>query len=375
MAETRYYATINAATGTGGVSVTFSLCSGYSAVPSNAILKSVKYKITMSIASSGSIGSWRTAFIKLGSGSPYISEYTTTSYSSNTALNSSGNTYSSSGRYTYGTSLKYSSSDISLFKKSSISGQVKASCTGSASTQVRTVCIYVTYTVPSLTWGATLAATQINNQIKLSWGTTPSYSGGSGSCVYAVNNGTEWVVDNLASSTTSYTLTPTEYGTVIQYTVEARYSGLTVRKTIEITASPPTITWDSAVLTITETEGSQLLIEWGEATGMYGASGSSISYKLYSAVSPTATPVLLGTYDVINATIDQPAKDTYYYIVVAYSGVTSTGPRHYYAAHRTVKRWNGNSWDELIVYCFQGSTWVECIPYRWNGNSWDLLSH
>lgn len=343
--------------------------SASSTLPSNATISSVTYRLKLTSGGYSSSKHWRLYWLiaesSSGTKGAYIGSEGSSTVVKSTSMSSTSVTLTGS----------LTLSNNAVFQSKTITCSAKANTDHSSTSYMREVSVTVTYTIPSLTWSATLDATQINNQIKLSWATTPSYSGGSGSCVYAVNNGTEWVVTNLSSSTTSYTLIPTTYGTEIQYIVEARYSGLMVRKTIKITASPPTITWDSSVFMITETEESQLLIEWGEATGMYGASGSAISYKLYSAASPTATSSLVGTYDVNNATIDQPAKDTYYYIIVSYGSTTSTGPRHYYAAHRTVKRWNGSSWDELIVYCFQGSTWVECIPYRWNGSSWDLLSH
>ena len=66
---------------------------------------------------------------------------------------------------------------------------------------------------------------------------------------------------------------------------------------------------------------------------------------------------------------------TYYYVTAVYGSASSTSGRTAYAAHRTVKRWNGSAWEECIVYCYQNGTWVECIPYVYNGSGWSLLSH
>lgn len=378
MAETRYYVNIDSATGTSGKSVTFSLCSGYSPVPSNAVLTGVSYKITMSISKKGTIGQWRTASISLGNGSPYISEYRTSSYSSGTALNSSGNTYSSSERYTYGTTLNFSAADVSVFSGSSVSGTVKASCTGSASTLVKIVCIYVTYVVPYLSWGGTLSAYQSNNQVVLNWDATPSYGNGSGSCTFSIHNGTSWIASGLSASTRSYTLTPTSCGGSITYTVAANYSGLSTSKAVAFTANAPSLSWNNAAPTVTENADGTLTISWNTGYGSWGASGMVVHYALFTSSSPAGSGMVIAAYagvTVTTATIPAPDKDTYYYVMADYGSLTSTSGRTLYSAHRTVKRWNGSAWEECIVYCYQNGTWVECIPYIYNGSGWELLSH
>jgi len=103
-----------------------------------------------------------------------------------------------------------------------------------------------------------------------------------------------------------------------------------------------------------------------------------VHYALFTASSPNGSGTVIAAYagvTVTTATIAAPDKDTYYYVMADYGSLTSTSGRTVYAAHRTVKRWNGSAWEECIVYCYQNGVWVECIPYVYNGSGWELLSH
>lgn len=238
-----------------------------------------------------------------------------------------------------------------------------------------TIRLSITYSYPALSWEASINATQINNQVVLNWNTAPSYSGGSGNCTFSIHNGTSWVASGLAVSTRSYTLTPTAYGKNITYTVTANYSGLSVSKTVTFAASSPSLSWNNAAPTITENEDGTLTISWNAGIGSWGAAGTAVTYALYSAASSSSGGTLVGTYTGTSVTITAPAKDTYYYVTATYSSASATSGRNIYAAHRTVKRWDGSAWEECIVYCYQNGTWVECIPYIYNGSGWELLSH
>lgn len=380
----------------------YSLSSGGSTLPSNAVITNVEYGVTAYVGnySSGTSYNFNMYAIAVENGA-----YTTTSYASTSAATLTGTisaqTSSSttsestaktgsfqSGTYKVwrsGTSRTYlklvdcdfasNKTAVSAFASSSINVKLRLNSNFSGTTYITAISVKVTYTIPSLSWSPTLTATQVNNQVKLSWNTTPTYSGGSGSCLISVHNGSSWVTTSLSATTTSYTLTPTAYGTSITYTVKATYSGLSVSKTVAFTASPPVLTWNNAAPDITENSDGTITVAWNTATGAYGAAGSYVSYQLYAATSSTSSGSLVGTYTSASVTIDAPSSDTYYYVVATYSTVSSTSARQYYAAHRTVKRWNGSSWDECIVYCYTGSEFVECIPYRWNGTGWDLLSH
>lgn len=238
-----------------------------------------------------------------------------------------------------------------------------------------TITLNITYSYPALSWNPNLTATQVNNQVKLSWDSSPSYSGGSGSCTLSVHDGTSWVTSGLSASTRSYTLTPTSYGKSITYTVSASYSGLSASKIVAFTAKSPSLSWNNAAPTVAENADGTLTISWNAGSGSWGASGTVVKYTLYAASSSSSSGTAVGTYTGTSVTITGPASDTYYYVTAVYSSASSTSGRTAYAAHRTVKRWNGSAWEECIVYCYQNGTWVECIPYVYNGSGWELLSH
>ena len=268
-------------------------------------------------------------------------------------------------------------SDQSVFQSTSIQCYAKANTNHSATSYMRAVSVTVNYVVPYLSWGGTLSAYQSNNQVVLNWSATPSYGNGTGACTYSVYNGTTWVKYDLAVSTRSYTLTPTSYGGNITYKVAALYHGglLYEEKTVTFAAKPPSLSWNNAVPMVTENADGTLTISWNAGSGSWGAAGTVVKYTLYAASSSTSSGTAVGTYTSTSATIAAPAKDTYYYVTAAYSSASSTSGRTAYAAHRTVKRWNGSAWEECIVYCYQNGTWVECIPYIYNGSGWELLLH
>lgn len=402
MASITWSATLGSGSYSGTTWQSYSLSSGGSTLPSNAVITNVEYGVTAYVGNYSSSSSYKFNLyaIAVDGGA-----YTTTQYSSSSATTltgtisaqtSSSNSSQSSavtgsfqnGAYKVwrsGTSRTYlqltdcdfasDKTTASAYSSSSINVKLRLNSTFSGTTYITAISVTVSYTIPSLSWSTNLTATQVNDQVKLTWDSAPTYSGGSGTCQLAIHDGTNWIAGELSTSLRSYTLTPTAYGTSITYSVAAWYSGLTVSKSVTFTASEPILLWDNAAPSVTENGDGTLTIVWNQATGSWGPSGSAISYKLYTTTSSSGGGTLVGTYTSESATIDAPEKDSYYYVVVTYSTRSSTSLRTYYAAHRTVKRWNGSDWDELIVYCFQGSTWVECVPYRWNGSSWDLLSH
>lgn len=402
MASITWSTTLSAGSYSGATWQSYSLSSGGSTLPSNAVITNVEYGVTAYVGnySSGSSYKFNLYAIAVNGGA-----YTTTQYSSSSATTltgtinaqtSSSNSSESSastgsfqsGTYkvwrsgTSRTYLKLVDCDFasdktvtSAYSSSSIGVKLRLNSTFSGTTYITAISVTVSYTVPSLSWSTNLTASQVNDQVKLTWDSAPTYSGGSGTCQLAIHNGTGWIAGELSESLRSYTLTPTAYGTSITYAVAAWYSGLTVSNSVAFTASAPTLSWDNAAPSVTDNGDGTLTITWNKAVGSYGPSGSAVSYKLYVAASSGEAGELVGTYASASATIEAPSKDSYYYVVVAYSTKSSTSSRTYYAAHRTVKRWNGSGWDELIVYCYTGSSFVECIPYRWNGSSWDLLSH
>ena len=355
--------------GSGGRTTTISASS---ALPSNAIVTSVTYSISLTASKYSSSKSWNlywliaqdssgTVGASIGSGgSSYVA--------ASTGMSSTSGTISGS----------LSLSNQSVFQSTSIQCYAKANTNHSATSYMRAVSVTVNYTVPYLSWGGTLSAYQSYNQVVLNWDATPSYGNGSGSCTFSIHNGTSWIASGLSVSTRSYTLTPTSCGGSITYTVAANYSGLSTSKAVAFTANAPSLSWNNAAPTVTENADGTLTISWNTGYGSWGASGMVVHYALFTASSPNGSGTVIAAYagvTVTTATIAAPDKDTYYYVMADYGSLTSTSGRTAYAAHRTVKRWSGSAWEECIVYCYQNGTWVECIPYIYNGSGWELLSH
>lgn len=40
----------------------------------------------------------------------------------------------------------------------------------------------------------------------------------------------------------------------------------------------------------------------------------------------------------------------------------------------TVKVWNGSSWVDAVPYVWNGSNWVIAVPYVWNGSQWKMTT-
>ena len=351
--------------GSGGQTTTIS---SSAALPANAIVTSITYSISLTATRYSSRNDWNLYWLIAQNGGTtgaYIGGAGSSSVAASTGMSSSSGTISG----------YLSLSNQSVFQSTSIQCFAKANTNHSATSYMRAVSVTVNYTVPTLSWDGSLSAYQSNDQVVLNWDATPSYGSGSGECTFSIHNGTSWVASGLSVYTRSYTLTPTSYGGGINYTVVASYSGLTVSKNVWFAASSPSLSWDSAAPTITENEDGTLTISWNAGTGSWGAAGTAVTYALYSAASSSSGGTLVGTYTGTSATITAPAKDTYYYVTATYSSASATSGRNIYAAHRTVKRWNGSAWEECIVYCYQSGTWVECIPYIYNGSGWELLSH
>lgn len=345
--------------------------SASSSLPATAVITSISYSISLTASKYSSRKNWNLYWLiaqnSSGTIGAYIGSGGNSSVVASTSMSSTSGTISGS----------LSLSDQSVFQSTSIQCYAKANTNHSATSYMRAVSVTVNYVVPYLSWGGTLSAYQSNNQVVLNWSATPSYGNGTGACTYSVHNGTSWVKYDLAVSTRSYTLTPTSYGGNITYKVAALYHGglLYEEKTVTFAAKPPSLSWNNAVPMVTENADGTLTISWNAGSGSWGAAGTVVKYTLYAASSSTSSGTAVGTYTSTSATIAAPAKDTYYYVTAVYGSASSTSGRTVYAAHRTVKRWNGSAWEECIVYCYQNGTWVECIPYIYNGSGWSLLSH
>lgn len=154
----------------------------------------------------------------------------------------------------------------------------------------------------------------------------------------------------------------------------------------------PTITAQPSITSMSPTSGQSTTIKWSAAS-VSNQGSATIYYQYFVGPSSTYSDSYhIGTTTGLTATITEAnilAKcgssfsGTCYVFVRAYwdNGSTTggwstpTGKAFSYTPHRTVKYFNGSSWVECIPYYFNGSSWIECIPYYFNGSSWVECSH
>lgn len=154
----------------------------------------------------------------------------------------------------------------------------------------------------------------------------------------------------------------------------------------------PSITAQPSITSMSPTSGQSTTIQWSAAS-VSNQGSATIYYQYFVGPSSTYSDSYhIGTTTGLTATITEAnilAKcgsnfsGTCYVFVRAYwdNGSTTggwstpTGKAFSYTPHRTVKYFNGSSWVECIPYYFNGSSWVECIPYYFNGSSWVECSH
>ena len=349
--------------GSGGKTITLT---SSSALPSGATITGVTYSLNVSASKSSNRYKWNLYWLIAQDSSGTIGASIGTSGSSTAAasatMSSASNTFTGS----------LTASNASVFQSTSIQCFAKANTSYNVTSYMNAVSITVTYEIPSFSWEGAITVTQVNNQVRLDW-EMPVCSGGTGECTITIYVWGSAIVSGYPASNLTYTTTPPAYGSVVAYALFAVYNGQEIRRYVEFTASAPTLTWDQAAPVVTATEDG-LTLTWGEATGQWGAAGTTVSYSVWESTSESGSYTSAGTTNQLTMTIEEPSGDRYYLIKATYSTAELSSAVTVYSAHKTVLRWNGSAWEECIVYCYDGSNWVECIPYEWDGENWNVLS-
>lgn len=160
----------------------------------------------------------------------------------------------------------------------------------------------------------------------------------------------------------------------------------------KITIPNPSITKQPSITSMNPASGQSTTIKWSAAT-VSNQGSSTIYYQYFVGPSSTYSDSYhIGTTTGLTATITEANilskcgssfSGTCYVFVRAYwdngssqgGWYTPTGKAFTYTPHRTIKYYNGSSWIECIPYYYNGSSWIECVPYYYNGSSWIECSH
>lgn len=221
-------------------------------------------------------------------------------------------------------------------------------------------------------------------------------SNGSGSVTYDILVDGDYAVWSAGTAKSLTHSIPSDfYGVSHNFSVRASYAKL--KKYSSDTSFTaiypyPTITNQPSITSMNPTSGSSVTINWSAAT-VTNLGSYTIYYQYFVGPSSTYSDSYhVGTTTNLYATITEESilskcgsdfEGTCYVFVRAYwsDGTTNggwtapTGKAFSYTPHRTVKYFNGSSWVECIPYYFNGSSWIECIPYYFNGSSWVECSH
>lgn len=131
------------------------------------------------------------------------------------------------------------------------------------------------------------------------------------------------------------------------------------------------INWTNPGLSFSQDEYELTVTRSGSATDTWG---ETISYQLY--VDGVNKGTFSGTTKTLTLT-DADLEVEHTYRLVAVSSITSTGVTAKFTpaqVHKTLGYWNGTTWVECIPYYYTGSAWQEVWPYYWNGTQWVLCS-
>ena len=233
---------------------------------------------------------------------------------------------------------------------------------------------------PTLSTPPAPSVTQNGTNYVFSWGAALG-SNGSGSITYDILVDGDYAVWSAGTARNLTHSIPSDfYGVSHRFSVRASYSKLKKysSETPFTAIYPyPTITKQPSITSMNPTSGSSVTINWSAATVT-----NLGSYKIYYQyfVGPSSTysdSYHVGTTTALTATITEENilekcgsnfEGTCYVFVRAYwsdgtthgGWTTPTGKAFTYATHRTMKYYNGSSWIECIPYYYNGSSWIEC---------------
>lgn len=206
------------------------------------------------------------------------------------------------------------------------------------------------------------------------------------SCVNWVSRGSDWRSDAKGTDRICQGWQGTEYGqtktfmTVMTFTVPENE----VVKSLSFTFTPSGGFGSSYNKTL------QIVRPLGSAPKTFTSSTTSESVRPTSATVLQTVSMKNGTSCTVTANDAVLAylAEGYNYIVIcnfessaytsgyaySYSYINCTGSKCSYTTDSpgVVKIWNGSSWVNAIPYVYNGSSWVKAIPYVYNGSTWKV---
>ena len=305
-----------------------------------------------------------------------------TIYTGSQAMSKTNSDFDSSGTL--------SSSVISALKSGSISevGVYQNGTRVIKGTSSATGTLTITYTevTPSVTKPGTPTFTQNNDgTFKASWGTATG-SNGSGSVTYQLWSVTDGEAVSSSSTSTTVTLDIPTYGTAIQYKVIATYSGTTANSsTVTKTFTKPALSTPTNVK-LSAATGESTTISWTASSITATAVSGNITYSIRkngteiettTSTSYTFNKDITSTWgtNAVTLTVVAKASTVNKHYPSLTSGTSSGVSFTYKKLQSTIAYYNGSSWIECVPYYYNGSSWIECIPYYYNGSSWVECSH
>ncbi len=283
-----------------------------------------------------------------------------------------------------------SSSVISALKSGSISevGVYQDGTRVIKGTSSATGTLTITYTevTPSVTKPGTPKFTQNNDgTFKASWSKATG-SNGSGSVTYQLWSVTDGEAVSSSSTSTTVTLDIPVYGTALEYKVVATYSGETSSSGIATkTFAKPSLSTPENV-SLSETTGESTTISWTASSVTATAVSGNITYSIRkngkeiettTSTSYTFNKETTSTWgtNAVTLTVVAKASTVNKHYPSLTSGTSSGVSFTYKKLQSTIAYYNGSSWIECVPYYYNGSSWIECIPYYYNGSSWVECSH
>ncbi len=420
-----WYTSLSAGTHQGTDWKSYQLTSSLGALPSNAIVSSIKYSLYSYTGAYTTKGSWKFQLYGFAvQNGPYVgASYDTTSKPSS-LVDSIDATISSSGdesihtydfqngsAWVYGENVdsdtaverthcdlieclfSNDTSAISAFSNNTINVKVRFNNSGSATQYLTYLSVTVEYETVSLTSPTNLTITQhaTNGTYTLKWDAAVG-TNGTGNVTYQVWSASDGEPLGDEITTTSYTANVPGYEYFFEYRVYAYYSGVSASSvTIGSYFNPPSIT--APTLSLLADSGDSATLVWSNPIINYGTASKydyTIQYSIDQASNDKYTTITnqdagTQTLTIPSSWFEQDAEDgemIVFNIVVtahinshvadsAYKTLTITTDTVFftYDGAYTVGYYTDSGWQSCIVYCYTDTGWKECIPYYYNNNS------
>lgn len=254
-----------------------------------------------------------------------------------------------------------------------------------------TATLTLTYTEPTWNSGPSISSiTQQNDgSFKITW-SAADWSGGNSTISYEIfiYEGSTKIVesDYLTNGILTYTADIPKYSTSLSFFVRARpvYTSTNYidSNSVSKTFNPPSLS--TPTISISPTSGNTTIVTRSNSTLSH--TDGTITYTLkqngntvdnFSGTSYTVTETQLESWG--NTSVVFTVVATATGLTNTYSGdtltKTSSGATFTYEPYKTILYYDGSNWVECIPYYYDGTTWQECEPYYYDGSNWQICSY